>query len=148
MKKKTLFKKHGSDICRRSNYTTFHLKIRQDFYISGSNKTYIKSYQSRIITKSSKWYTYYWAFDDRWLACQNSHIDISPLMLMTGLIDIYALLPENVSFLECFQRSRIYFIRYFNNPAEIISNHFWGIFLENHKFLREIFLRRLRDFTE
>ena len=87
-------------------------------------------------------------FDDRWLACQNSHIDISPLMLMTGLIDIYALLPENVSFLECFQGSRIYFIRYFNNPAEIKSNHFWGIFLENHKFLREIFLRRLRDFTE
>ena len=36
----------------------------------------------------------------RSLNFQNSHADISPLILMTGLIDIYALLPENDSFLS------------------------------------------------
>ena len=36
------------------------------------------------------------------LTCQHSHADISPLILMTDLINIYPLLPENVSFLERF----------------------------------------------
>ena len=66
----------------------------------------------------------------------------------TWLIDIYALLPQNVSFLECFWRSHIYFIRYCNKPTEIKRNHFCDIFLENQKYLREMFLRRLRDVTE
>ena len=47
----------------------------------------------------------------------------------TWLIDIYALLPQNVSFLECFWRSHIYFIRYRNNPTEITRNHFYDVFL-------------------
>ena len=63
---------------------------------------------------------------------------------MTDLIDIYALLPKNVSFLECFLRSHIYFIRYCNNPMKI---RFCGVFLKNHKYLREMFLRRLRKVT-
>ena len=66
----------------------------------------------------------------------------------TWLIDIYALLPQNVSFLECFWRSHIYFIRYCNKPTEITRNHFCDVFLENQKYLREMFLRRLRDVTE
>ena len=89
------------------------------------------------------------------LTCQNSHTIISPLMFMTDFIDIYSLLPENVAFLECFQPSHSYFIRYYNNPAEITDNpteitrnHFRGVFLKNHKYFQEMFLRRLRDITE
>ena len=63
---------------------------------------------------------------------------------MTDLINSYALLPENVSFLERFYRPRIYFIRYFNNPTEITRNYFRQVFLKSHKYLREMFLRRLR----
>ena len=44
-------------------------------------------------------------------------------------------------------RSHIYFIRYCNNPTEITQNHFCGVFLKNHKYLREMFLRRHRDVT-
>ena len=66
----------------------------------------------------------------------------------TWLIDIYALLPQNVSFLECFWRSHVYFIRYCNKPTEITRNHFCDLFLENQKYLREMFLRRLRDVTK
>ena len=66
----------------------------------------------------------------------------------TWLIDIYAMLPQNVSFLECFWRSHVYFIRYCNNPTEITRNHFCDVFLKNQKYLREMFLRRLRDVTE
>ena len=84
----------------------------------------------------------------RSFTCQNSHADISPLILMTDLIDIYALLPENISFLECFWQPRIYFTRFCNNPMEITQNHFCGVFSQNHKYLREIFLRCLRDVTE
>ena len=61
---------------------------------------------------------------------------------------IYAMLPQNVSFLECFWRSHVYFIRYINKSTEITRNRFCDTFLENQKYLREMFLRRLRDFTE
>ena len=77
----------------------------------------------------------------RSLTCQNFHADISSLILMTDLINISALLPENFSFLQCF----ICFIKYCNNPAEITQNHFCGLFLKNQKCLREIFLRSLRE---
>ena len=40
------------------------------------------------------------------------------------------------------------FIRSCNNPAEITRNYFCGVFLKNHKYLWEMFLRRLRDVTE
>ena len=67
---------------------------------------------------------------------------------MTDLTDIYALLPENVSFPECFELSQIYFMRYCNNPTEITRNHFCGVFLKNHEYLPEMLLRRLRDVTK
>ena len=66
----------------------------------------------------------------------------------TWLIDIYAMLPQNVSFLECFWRSQVSFIRYYNKPTEVTRNQFCDIFLENQKYLREMFLRRLRDVME
>ena len=79
----------------------------------------------------------------------------------TWLIDIYALLPKNVSFFECFWRSHIYFIRYCNNPTEITQNQFCDVF-EKPKILArdvcetsqkrqvkdiffEVYLRRLKD---
>ena len=54
------------------------------------------------------------------------------LMFMADLIDIYALFPENVSFLECFLRSHIYFIRCIvitlRKSQEIIFvGYFWKI---------------------
>ena len=58
------------------------------------------------------------------------------------LIDIYAMLPQKVSFLECFWRSHVYFIRYRNKPTEITRNHFWDVFLKHQKYFREMFLRR------
>ena len=76
---------------------------------------------------------------------------------MTGLIDIYALLPENVSFFECFKRSRIYFTKYCNNPTDITWNRFCGVFLKNQKYSQrrhgkdiffEIYSRRLKDVTQ
>ena len=80
------------------------------------------------------------SFDNPWIA--------KTLTGQTWLIDIYAVLTQNVSFLECFWRSHVYFIRYCNKPTEITRNHFCDIFLENQKYLREMFLRRLRDVTE
>ena len=61
---------------------------------------------------------------------------------------MYELLPQNVSFPECFWRSHIYFIRYCNDPTEITRNHFCDVFLKNQKYLRKKFLRRLIDVTE
>ena len=72
----------------------------------------------------------------------------SLLILITSVINNYALLPGNVSFLECFKRPHIYFIKYFSNPTEITQNHFCRVFLKNHKHLREVFLRRLKDVTK
>ena len=66
----------------------------------------------------------------------------------TWLIDIYALLPQNVSFLECFWRSHVCFIRCCNKLTEITRNHFCDVFLEKQKYLRDMFLRRLRDVTK
>ena len=63
-------------------------------------------------------------------------------------LDIYALLPEKVSFLERFLWSHIYFIRYCNNSTDITRNHFCEVFLKNHKNLRQMFLKCLRGVTE
>ena len=93
-------------------------------------------YQSKNITESSKSLT----SDNPWIA--------KTLTGQTSLIDIYAMLPQNVSFLACFWWSHVYFIRYCNKPTEITRNHFCDGFLENQKYLREMFLRRLRDATE
>ena len=107
---------------------------------------YMEFYQSKKITERSKWYTYYWVL---------KILDLPKLSRryqptgQTWLIDIYTLLPQNVSFLECFWRSRVYFIRHCNKPQEITpQNYFCDMFLENQKYLWEVFLRRLRDVTE
>ena len=39
--------KRGSDIYKKSNHGTFYLKLRQDFYISGSDKWLCSFYQSK-----------------------------------------------------------------------------------------------------
>ena len=83
-------------------------------------------------------------FDDRWLA--KTFMQISAHW--ADLIDIYALLPQNVSFPECFWRSHICFIRYCDDSTEITPNHFCDLFLKKQKYLRDLFLRRLRDVTE
>ena len=94
-------------------------------------------YQSKKITENSKSLTIeFWQS----LTCQN-------LTGQTWLIDMYAMPPQNVSFLECFWWSQIYFIRYCNKPTEITWNHSCDRFLENKKYLREMFLRRLTQQT-
>ena len=66
-----------------------------------------------------------------------------PTDIHERLINSYAL-----SVYECLWRPHICFIRYCNNPTEITRNHFCGLYLKNHKHLREMFLRRLKDVTE
>ena len=56
-------------------------------------------------------------------------------------LDPPLLLPQNVSFLECFWPSHIYFIRYCNNPTEITRSHYFcDVFLKNKTYLPEMFL--------
>ena len=148
-KKKHCYKKRGSDICCKSNYVTFYLTSARFLYFStvhSDNGLYIVLSVEKKLLKVVDDTTTIGIWQS--LTCHNSHADISPLVLMTDLIDIYALLPENISFLECFLWSHIYFIRYCNNPTEITQSHFCGVFLKNHKYLREMFLRRLREVTE
>ena len=76
---------------------------RQDFCISAQvlvARGYIQFYQSKKITKSTN--NTLTIGLSQLVTCQNCDADISPLILMTDLIDIYTLLSENVSFLECF----------------------------------------------
>ena len=42
----------------------------------------------------------------------------------------------------------IFYQIYCNNPTEITRNHFCGVFLKNHNFLREMFLIRLKNVTK
>ena len=80
------------------------------------------------------------SFDNPWI--------VKTLTGQTWLIDIYVMLTQNVSFFEYFWRSHVYFIWCCNKPTEITRNHFCDVFLENQNYLREMFLRRLRDVTE
>ena len=74
-------------------------------------------------------------FDNRWLAKTLTQIlTNSPLILMF-ISWVFLTIPH-------------LFIRYCNNPTEITRNYFCGVFLKNHKYLWEMFLRRLRDVTE
>ena len=84
-------------------------------------------------------------FADPWLAKTLMWISSAH---WTDLIDIYALLLPNFSFPECFWRFHICFIRYCDDPTEITRNNFCDVFLKNKKYLREMFLRRLRDVSE
>ena len=120
---------------------------RQDFCISGSENGLYKNLSSQ---KKSLKVVYNTTTVGRWqsLTCQNSN-GYSPLIFYADLINSYALLPENVSFLDCFFRSHIYFIRHFNNnPTKITRNHFRGVFLKSRKYVQEIFLTRLGDVTD
>ena len=79
----------------------------------------------------------------RSLTCQNFHTDISPLIFVTDLVDFYALLSENISFLDYFWRSHIYFVRYCNNPTEVTRNQTKSRYKKLIFF--EMFLRGLWD---
>ena len=53
--KKHCYKKCGSDTYRKSNYATFYLKLREDFYIAGRNNGLCKILSAEKITKSSNY---------------------------------------------------------------------------------------------
>ena len=116
-KKLHCYKKRGSDFYRKFNYATFYLTSPRFLYfrpVHSVNRLYIVLSVEKI-AESSKYYTCYWAFvvpDLPKLSRRNQPTDTHMLILMTDLIDIYALFRENVSFLECF-------IRYCNNTTEL-----------------------------
>ena len=134
------YKKRGSYIYRKSNYATFYLKLPQVCCISVSYSRLYKVLSFEKISKSSIQYTCYW--DWRLLTCQNGqmicrpyywdkqHANIRPLILMTDWLMA----------MRCSQKTTFYFSSVFNGPTSILSiqNHFYGIFLNSHKYLQEI----------
>ena len=99
---------------------------RQDFCISGSENGLYKNLSSQ---KKSLKVVYNTTTVGRWqsLTCQNSN-GYSPLIFYADLINSYALLPENVSFLDCFFRSHIYFIRTLRKSHETtFVGYFWKV---------------------
>ena len=131
----------GNLFCNFAKISVFQQRVST---VYSDNRLYIVLSVEKI-TESSKKYSYYWVLTI--LDLPNLSRRYQPTG-QTWLIDIYAMLQQNVSFLECFWRYHAYFIRYCNKPTEITRNHFCDIFLENQKYLREMFLRRLRDVTE
>ena len=83
----------------------------------------------------------------RSLTCQNLNAGISLLILMTDLINIYALLPENVSFYWVFLTVLHLFYQRFQSPYGNHTKPFCGVFLRNYKYLWDISLRRLKGVT-
>ena len=140
--KKHCYEKRGSDIYRKSTYATFFITLLRFLCFSKELAQFIVTKGCFISRKISLKVVNHLLliFDNPWIA--------KTLTGQTWLVDIYAMLPHNVSFLGCFWRSHVYFIRYCNKPTEITRNHFCDGFLENQKYLREMFLRRLRDVTE
>ena len=149
--KKHCYKKRGTDIYRKSNYEIFYVTSPRFMYSSKALAQFIVTTgykvicsfisQNKLLEVVNNTLTIgFW----RSLTCQISHVDINPF----GRLNIYALLPQNDSFFEYFWRSRICFIRYCNNPTEITRKHFCDVYSKNQKYLREMFLRRLREVTE
>ena len=136
--KKHCYKKCGSGIYRKSNCATFCFKLCEDFCTLGIENGLYKVLvvkRKKILKEVNNTTT-----DRLWqlLTFQNSNKYHST--------DIHGRLDNNSQ--KTFYFLSVYFIRYFNNPTEITQNHFRGVFLKNHKYLREIFLRRLGDVTE
>ena len=93
-------------------------------------------------------------FDHRWLAKTLTQLSAYFYSWQTLLISIHCS-QKTFHFLSVSNSPTAIFLRYYNNPAEITDNpteitrnHFRGVFLKNHKYFQEMFLRRLRDVTE
>ena len=80
----------------------FILNLAKIFVFQAVTVGYIKSYQSKK-KKSLKVVSNTLTIGlSRSLTYHTSHADINPLIAVTDLINSYALLPENISFVECF----------------------------------------------
>ena len=121
--KKHSYKKHGSDIYRKSNYATFLVTSRRFLYFSKELAQFIISRKKSLKVVNN---TYNWVLKILDLPKLSGRYQPTR---QTSMIDIYAILPQNVSFLECFWRSHVCFIRYCNSPTEITRNHFYDVFL-------------------
>ena len=75
-----------------------------------------------------------------WLAKTFAQISAHWYAWQTSLISMHCS-QKTFHFFECFERSHINIIRYFDNATEMTQNNFCGVFLKNHKYLREMFLR-------
>ena len=130
------YKKCGSDIYQKSNYATFfHETLTRFLYFDSGYEKSLKAVNNTPATEI-------W----RLLICQNcqmicrQHPNISPLILMTDLLVA----------MHCSQKTTFHFLSICKSPTSILSawNHFCGIFLNSHKYIQDIFLRRIRDVTE
>ena len=125
--KKHCYKKRGSHIYCKSNYATFLVTSPRFLYFSKELAQFIISRKKSLKVVNN---TYYWVlkiFDLPKLSRRYQPTG------QTSMIDIYAILLQNVSFLECFWRSHqshVYFIRYCNKPTEtheiIFVRYFWN----------------------
>ena len=148
LKKKHFYKKRGPDICQKSTYATFYMKLWQYFCILTAG--YKKSYHSEKSLKGviSTPVTKIWRLLTRenWqMICKpydwdKQHQNISPL---THIADW-------LMAMRCSHKTSFHFLSVSNVHISILwaQNHFCGIFLESHKYLQHIFSRRIRDVTE
>ena len=128
--KKKKQKNHGSDVYRKSKYATFYLTSPRLLYFSTVHSDNGLCIVLSVGKKSPKVVNNTPA-NGLWqsLTCQNSHADITPLILTTDLINIYALLA-------------FHFLSVSHGPTSILSDilitlrkshvtiflgHFWKI---------------------
>ena len=99
--KKHCYKKLGSDIYCKSNYATFFITSPRFLCFSEELAQFIVTTGCFISRKISLKVVNHLllSFDNPWIA--------KTLTGQTWLIDIYAMFPQNVSFLECFWRSHV-----------------------------------------
>ena len=122
----------------------FILNFAKISVFQAETSVYVKSYQSEKLLKVVISNTLTIGLQ-RSLTWQNSYSDISWYSWRTWLIAKHCF-QKNFPFLSA--STHTHFIQYFSYPTEIKRNHFCGVFLKNHKYMREMFLRRVTDVAE
>ena len=129
-KKKKKQKNRGSDVYRKSNYATFYLTSPRLLYFSTVHSDNGLCIVLSVGKKSPKVVNNTPA-NGLWrsLTCQNSHADITPLILTTDLINIYALLAFHFLSVSHGPTSILsdILITIRKSHATIFVGHFWKI---------------------
>ena len=148
--KKHYYKKRGSDIYRKSTYATFFVtssrflyfrKELAQFIVTTGIHSFISRKKSLKVVNSTLTIGFW-----RYLTCQISHVDMSPPGRLDWLIPM-----------QCSHKT-FHFLSVSDGATSILSDILISLrksheiifvtYLENQKYLREMFLRRLRDVTE
>ena len=135
------YEKRGSGTYCKPITQHFILNFAKISTFQAETSVYVKSYQSEILLKVVINNTQTIGLQ-RSLTCQSSYSDISWYSWRTWLIAKHCF-QKNFPFSSA--STHTHFIKYF---TEITRNHFCGVFLKNHKYMREMFLRRVRDVAE